>query len=283
MKCAKRVFSVLCAVMMLLVNAAIANAASTDESSPTVISFSSGSTVHGYAVGTLKSESESIHYYRFTLGTTSSYADVMAVYLTVPDGCNYQVEITDVTNGVQYTGLTNSANNDKVIKIPKPSTISTYNLKVYSVDGVYSSSQYSISIGTLYKTGTYTGSFTPTKLTNGGQATLTPVYSDTASINLKNNTTIPDTAEVTEVKVSGTLSYNIGNTWMEIVNSVSGLRYEARLTKGSDVTFAGLRNSYETVKAIWSIDYYTYAGMATTYSKPKITIDYRYDQYSNFS
>ncbi len=97
------------------------------------------------------------------------------------------------------------------------------------------------------------------KITNPGKATLDPVYSSVATIDLRRTSSIPDSAEVTEVEVSGTLSYNIGNTWMEIDNSISGSHNEARLNKGTILLFSGLRNSYEPVKAIWSIDYYTYA------------------------
>ena len=70
---------------------------------------------------------------------------------------------------------------------------------------------------------------------------------------------------------------------MEIDNSISGSHNEARLNKGTILLFSGLRNSYEPVKAIWSIDYYTYAGMSTTFTNPQIAISYRYDKYEEFS
>ncbi len=231
-------------------------------------------------------EGETSHYYKFTLGTTSQYADTTAVYLSVPDGCDYQMRILNMDGGESYEGLRKGGTNDKVAKIPKPRSFSTYLMEVFAEDGIYDTSlsgQYSISIGNLYKKGSYTGNFNPTKLTNPGQATLAPVYSNVGRLDLRRQSSIPDSAEVTDVEVSGKLSYDIGNTWLEIDNSVSGSHNEARLNKGFDTSFVGLRDSYEPVKAIWSIDYYTYAGMSTTYSNPKITIDYRYDQYEAFS
>lgn len=286
MKYVKRVLSIVFAVMLVLtVDSTVTNAASIDENNPTVITLHAGSTMYGSAAGHF-GENEMVHYYKFTLGTTSLYPDTMAVYLTVPTGCNYQMIIRDMNSGATYIGLEKWGTSDKVIKIPKPRTTSTYLLEVFSEDGFYDTSMssiYSISIDTLYKKGTYTGNFNPTKLTNPGKATLTPVYSNTGTIDLRRQSSIPDTAEVTDVTVKGTLSASIGNTWLEIDNSLSGSHNEARLNKGYDTSFAGLRNSYEPVKALWSIDYYTYAGMATTYSKPQITIDYRYDQYEDFS
>lgn len=286
MKYVKRVLSIVFAVMLVLsVDGTVTNAASIDPDAPTVITLHAGSTMYGHAAGFFN-ENEMIHYYKFTLGTTSLYPDTMAVYLTVPTGCNYQMQIVDMNSGQTYEGFGKGGTSDKVIKIPKPRTTSTYLLQVFSEDGFYDTSlsgMYSISIDNLYKKGTYTGKFNPTKLTNPGQATLTPVYSGTATVDLRRNTTIPDTAEVTDVEVSGTLSYNIGNTWLEIDNSVSGSHNEARLNKGYDTSFPGLSDSYEPVKAVWSIEYYTYAGKSTTFSNPQITIDYRYDQYEDFS
>lgn len=286
MKYVKRVLSIVFAVMLVLsVDSTVTNAASTNPDNPTVITLHAGSTMYGSAAGHF-GDGETVHYYKFTLGTTSLYPDTMAVYLTVPTGCNYQMQIEDMNSGQFYEGLGRRGTSDKVIKIPKPRTTSTYLLEVFSEDGFYDTSMssiYSISIDTLYKKGTYTGKFNPTKLTNPGKATLTPVYSNTGTIDLRRQSSIPDTAEVTDVTVKGTLSASIGNTWLEIDNSLSGSHNEARLNKGYDTSFADLRNSYEPVKALWSIDYYTYAGMATTYSNPQITIAYRYDQYEDFS
>ena len=282
MKYVKRVVSIVLAVMLALtVDSTVTNAASTNPDNPTVITLQAGSTMHGHAAGHF-ADGETVHYYKFTLGTTSLYPDTMAVYLTVPTGCNYQMVIRDTNSGAAYVGSGKLGTSDKVIKIPKPRTTSTYSLEVFSEDGFYDTSL-SSTIETLYVKGTYTGKFNPTKLTNPGKATLTPVYSNTGTIDLRRQSSIPETAEVTGVTVNGTLSASIGNTWLEIDNSLSGSHNEARLNKGYDTTFAGLKDSYEPVKALWSIDYYTYAGMATTYSNPKITISYRYDKYEDFS
>ena len=43
----------------------------------------------------------------------------MAVFLTNPNGCNYQMEITDPQNGCILGGIGKAGTNDKVIKIPK--------------------------------------------------------------------------------------------------------------------------------------------------------------------
>ena len=283
MKYVKKIAAIFCAVMMVVtINASVVNAASTDEGNPTVITLISGSTMSGSAAG-IFAEGETDHYFKFSLGSSSSYPDVMAVYLTNPDGCNYQMEITDPQNGIIYRGIGKAGTNDKVIKIPKPRTMTTYYLHVYAADGIYNKKVYSISLDNLYVKGKYTGSFSPKKITNPGKATLDPVYSSVATIDLRRTSSIPDSVEVTEVEVSGTLSYNIGNTWMEIDNSISGSHNEARLNKGYNTSFSGLRNSYEPVKAIWSIDYYTYAGMSTTFTNPQIAISYRYDKYEEFS
>ena len=100
MKYVKKIAAIFCAVMMVVtINASVVNAASTDEGNPTVITLISGSTMSGSAAG-IFAEGETDHYFKFSLGSSSSYPDVMAVYLTNPDGCNYQMEITDPQNGI---------------------------------------------------------------------------------------------------------------------------------------------------------------------------------------
>ena len=91
-------------MMVVTINASVVNAASTDEGNPTVITLISGSTMSGSAAG-IFAEGETDHYFKFSLGSSSSYPDVMAVYLTNPDGCNYQMEITDPQNGIIYRGI----------------------------------------------------------------------------------------------------------------------------------------------------------------------------------
>ena len=132
MKYVKKIAAIFCAVMMVVtINASVVNAASTDEGNPTVITLISGSTMSGSAAG-IFAEGETDHYFKFSLGSSSSYPDVMAVYLTNPDGCNYQMEITDPQNGIIYRGIGKAGTNDKVIKIPKPRTMTTYYLHVYA-------------------------------------------------------------------------------------------------------------------------------------------------------
>ena len=137
MKYVKKIAAIFCAVMMVVtINASVVNAASTDEGNPTVITLISGSTMSGSAAG-IFAEGETDHYFKFSLGSSSSYPDVMAVYLTNPDGCNYQMEITDPQNGIIYRGIGKAGTNDKVIKIPKPRTMTTYYLHVYAADGIH--------------------------------------------------------------------------------------------------------------------------------------------------
>lgn len=271
------VFSLFMGAVLLYVPA---SAASEDSGNPEVISYTG--TTGGNAAAFLKDTSTD-HYYKFTIGTTSSYPDTVAVTLAVPDGCDYQMEIDDTANSRIYYGQRSNTSNDKIIRIQKPDATSTYYLHVYSEDGIYANSGiYSIRMRDAWKTSSYTGNFSPTTLTNAGGATLNPVYSTTATIDLSKVTSIPNTAQVTGVSVSGTLSYNIGNTWMEILHGATGNIYEARMIKGYSSTFSDLRNSYEQVKTKWTIAYYTYAGKSTTYSNPKITINYRYDQFEDF-
>ena len=47
------------------------------------------------------------------------------------------MEITDPQNGIIYRGIGKAGTNDKVIKIPKPRTMTTYYLHVYAADGIY--------------------------------------------------------------------------------------------------------------------------------------------------
>ena len=117
MKYVKKIAAIFCAVMMVVtINASVVNAASTDEGNPTVITLISGSTMSGSAAG-IFAEGETDHYFKFSLGSSSSYPDVMAVYLTNPDGCNYQMEITDPQNGIIYRGIGKAGTNDKVIPL----------------------------------------------------------------------------------------------------------------------------------------------------------------------
>lgn len=69
-------------MMVVTINASVVNAASTDEGNPTVITLISGSTMSGSAAG-IFAEGETDHYFKFSLGSSSSYPDVMAVYLTI--------------------------------------------------------------------------------------------------------------------------------------------------------------------------------------------------------
>ena len=48
------------------------------------------------------------------------------------------------------------------------------------------------------------------------------------------------------------------------------------------VLFNDFRNSFDTVKTIWSVDYYTYAGASSTFSNTEISITYRYNKYADF-
>ena len=119
MKYVKKIAAIFCAVMMVVtINASVVNAASTDEGNPTVITLISGSTMSGSAAG-IFAEGETDHYFKFSLGSSSSYPDVMAVYLTNPDGCNYQMEITDPQNGIIYRGIGKAGTNDMEYIIKK--------------------------------------------------------------------------------------------------------------------------------------------------------------------
>lgn len=273
--------SILSMVFVVAFGAINAKAASTDKNSPTVLSYTGYS--GGHASAYLKGDSEKDHYYRFTMNNTSYYSDLTAVILSVPSGCDYQMEI-EGTDGSYYQGAYSASSNNKIIKIDKPQNITSYDIHIFTFDEVYTSSDmYEITIDKAYvTTGSYTGNFSPSTITNPGGATLTPVSSTMTSINLSNISSIPNSAQVTSVQVSGTLSRNIGNTRMRLTNMSSGITQEGILSKGSNTNFAGYNNSYDDVKTIWTMDYYTYAGYSTTFKNAKIIIKYRYDKYENF-
>ena len=72
MKYVKKIAAIFCAVMMVVtINASVVNAASTDEGNPTVITLISGSTMSGSAAG-IFAEGETDHYFKFSLGSSSS-------------------------------------------------------------------------------------------------------------------------------------------------------------------------------------------------------------------
>ena len=235
-----------------------------------------------------KEDEASEHYYEFMIGNSSSYADVSAVIIDMPSDNLFEVSIVNEDTGeIEENYDYGRSGNKMIYYISKPQKSTKYLLTICNEYEENFNRVYSIKIDSLYKRGTYKAKFKPSTLTNPGKGKAVnsdAVYSNIGSLDLRKVTTIPNDAELTGVSESGTMSRRLGNTKMELTNGDSGVTYEGSLSFSGNVSvqFKDFRNSYDAVKTIWRVDYYTYAALASTFKNPEISITYRYNQYANF-
>ena len=228
------------------------------------------------------------HDYEFMIGTSSSYADVTAVIINMPSEDYLQVSIINEATGRKEKNYAYSQYEDKMIYyIAKPEKTTKYLIKIRNLCEDNYNKVYSVMVDTIYKRGTYKAKFRPSTLKNPGKGrvvNMNAVYSNVGTLDLRKDTTIPDSAEVTNVSVTGTMSRRLGGTKMELTNGDSGVKCESLLVDSGkeSVLFNDFRNSFDTVKTIWSVDYYTYAGASSTFSNTEISITYRYNKYADF-
>jgi len=240
-------------------------------------------TTYGYLNNTNKTDYtyRDIDCYRFTIYST----DVdMTVTLVPPAGCDYDLVIVD--DSYNYNGWISNRGSDspEVIRINRPTTGSkTYYAIVFikNVDDydpnymIYN--YYKLNFLKRWETNNkYTANVNPTKLTCAGGTPLTTIkYSNIGSVDLTNTAAIPDTAQVTGVHISGSISPS--NTGMNILvgNSSSPVFQETLFSAAA--TIADFYNSYYPVKVLWQCQYTQYATTSSSYSNVKIEITYRYD------
>lgn len=135
---------------------------------------------------------------------------------------------------------------------------------------------YYINFYNRFKSSSYTASLSPTSISSPGAGTSSAI----ASVNLTNNTSIPNGATVKRVEAQGTISPSLGNTFRQVRNAVENEWHTSNQGGGSfqDITTDDLL----PVKTIWEVKYYSLAYSRSTWSYPKLYITYEYDQTLNW-
>lgn len=223
-----------------------------------------------------------VDFYKFS--TVSSNGD-LAVTLEVPSGYDYDLWVIK-ENGTGWASMRGTSQNE-IVKIPAPqSGIETFYIVVLPyIDfetGYVSPSNpkewYRLKIDQLWDNDKQTVNVSPSTLTNPGAG-----YSNTGSVDLTRVASIPNTAQVTDVRVLGSLSKDLGNTYVLVANTDS-LEWRSGYLRSSVNShyIPGFDNSYDKVKSIWYVEYFTAAYSSSTFKNVQLQISYRYDQYENY-
>jgi hypothetical protein len=157
------------------------------------------------------------------------------------------------------------------------SSTKTYYLVLHrgSVD-IDDSIYFSVSAYERIKTSSTTVSISGTASNAGNSSiSLSGVDSSVITVNLTNNTTLPDNAIVTKISSSGTQSPSQGNVHHMIMPASNGIWYTSTVSSAS-------RGSYDVddnipVKQLWSFKYNAMATAKSTMKNVKLTISFQYD------
>jgi len=132
---------------------------------------------------------------------------------------------------------------------------------------------------------TATGSVTspilnPTSVSSPGWGQWSPC----ATVNLTNDSSIPRTARVTAVTVTGTFRNPLGNSRIEV--QAAGLRSDEQILSGMttiNTTMSGFRDSFVPVRHLWGVSYVTQAWNSTS-SIQNLRLQFRYvhDMFDGF-
>lgn len=222
--------------------------------------------------------------YNTVYGSISSIDDTDIFKFTAYSGDRFAVRLNGIEAGndfnlfllnsnydvIDQSVRTNNAN--EIVRFDVPSTGNYYILVLpLSTDG-YSNDVYYLTFHNRIKTGSYTASLSPTSISRQGSGTL----SSTATVNLSNNTAIPNGATVRSVQAQGTISPSLGNTFRQVLNATENVWHTSNQggTSFTDITI----DDQLPVKTSWSVRFYSLATLKSTWSSPKLNISYEYDQ-----
>jgi hypothetical protein len=176
------------------------------------------------------------------------------------------IDSTGVAPGL-YIDVDNSSTSSK-----------TFYLVVSRGDSYESSMYFGLSAANRIRTGTGTFAFTGTA-TNPGNASFNPngVDSNILSLNLTNNTGIPNGAVATRIGTSGTQSPSQGNVHHMIMPASSNIWYKALAANASSGLYSiSLTDNY-AAKQVWYYKYNALAGAKSTMKNVSIKVDFQYD------
>ncbi|MCX7749651.1 MAG: PPC domain-containing protein [Clostridia bacterium] len=213
-------------------------------------------------------DTQDTDFYRFY----AYQGDRLAVKLSSMEvGNNLDLYIYD--SNFQLVGLsTRVSNADEIVRIDVPAS-DNYYIQVIPVAISGSTPEYYwLNFYNRIKTGSYTASLTPSSISSPGAGTVSPI----ASVNLTNNTSIPNGAIVKRVQAQGTISPSLGNTFRQVLNADQNIWHTT--SSGGTIFTSITLNNQLPVKTTWNVRYYSLAYSRSTWSYPKLLIDYEYDQ-----
>lgn len=152
-----------------------------------------------------------------------------------------------------------------------------------SVD-INESIYFSVSAYNRIKTSSTTVSFSGTASNPGNSGmSFDGVDSSVITLNLTNNTTLPDNAIVTEITSSGTQSPSQGNVHHMIMPANRGTWYTSTVSSATRGYYSIDVDDEIPVKQLWSFKYNAMATAKSTMRSVKLTIDFQYDlQFTNY-
>ncbi|MBQ9198799.1 MAG: hypothetical protein IJ141_01290 [Lachnospiraceae bacterium] len=220
-----------------------------------------------------------VDYYEMEISDTSK--EICIILTNIPSGCDYNVELVKVDgagNIIDEMQDFESGTLSEVL-IGNVTSAGTYYVVVSpaaNVENNYSSLNYKLYFGEHYRTGGYGWIDTGYDINFGyHKAGSGRTYSDWYTVNLTNNTSIPDGALVTKFYLDGTTGNGAYHTgfYKQLRANGSGVQF-ADKSGGIDVMYSNDNGPYP-VKQSWSFRGYV---SASTYFvwEPEILIMYRY-------
>lgn len=154
----------------------------------------------------------------------------------------------------------------------------TFYLVVSRGDSYESSMYFSLSAANRIRTGTGTFAFTGTATNPGNSGlSLSGVDSNVLSLNLTNNTGIPNGAIVTRIGTSGTQSPSQGNVHHMIMPASSNIWYTAVVASASSGSYSISLTDNFAAKQVWNFKYNALASAKSTMKNVSIKVDWQYD------
>lgn len=176
------------------------------------------------------------------------------------------IDSTGVAPGL-YIDVDNSTTSSK-----------TFYLVVSRGDSYESSMYFSLSAANRIRTGTGTFAFTGTATNPGNSGlSLSGVDSNVLSLNLTNNTGIPNGAIVTRIGTSGTQSPSQGNVHHMIMPASSNIWYTAVVASASSGSYSISLTDNFAAKQVWNFKYNALASAKSTMKNVSIKVDWQYD------
>jgi hypothetical protein len=157
----------------------------------------------------------------------------------------------------------------------------TYYIHIEKSENLGKQTSVSVSFKSRIASGSGTFSFSPSSVTNPGNSglSLTGVDSAVTSVNLTNNTAIPDGSIIKTVKTTGTQSPSQGNVYHMVKPASSTAWYTAVVSSATTGMFTGLFSVNDSIpaKLQWQFKYHVSATAASTMSSIKLVLTYQYD------